>query len=126
MDEYPGLVNDTRTLSDGTIWLFFNYTEAALPGMRDCYKAYHGFEEYIQTAIPITGTFTKTMMFDTIQSLGGGHFYTACDGIPRFRFNSTFTSTRTSTMVVEKLKSNKGKFVDQRYGGGCPRPDKEA
>src|ERR1700760_4500489 len=47
----------------------------------------------------------RTLEFLTIQKLGDGYVYSACDGIPRFRFSSTPTAetTKIVTQVVSEL-----------------------
>jgi hypothetical protein len=49
-----------------------------------------------------TLTASETWIYETIQDVGDGSLYTACDGIPRFRFNSFPTAKITSTLTVEK------------------------
>jgi hypothetical protein len=46
---------------------------------------------------------TKIKVYETIQKIGNGSVYTACDGIPRYRFHESPTVHLTSTVTVTSV-----------------------
>lgn len=63
----------------------------------ESWRSYYVTESTLWTPYPAQ---TTTKVFETIESFGDNSTYTECDGIPRFKFNSPPTSTRTRTVSV--------------------------
>jgi hypothetical protein len=53
--------------------------------------------------------------YETLRPVGDGFVYTACDGIPRFRFSSTPTATITTTFFVNNTQYSAREETTQSF-----------
>jgi hypothetical protein len=81
-----------------------------VPDPTACAASWSSYSTYFASMLLTTPTGWHTSYgldaYETFKPVGDGDTYTACDGIPRFRFSSTPTATITSTFYVNNTIFN--------------------